>query len=176
MTRLHLGCGDRKIHGWVNIDARAECNPDIVADITKISEMFKNVDVIYNSHVLEHHDKHQVPKLLNDWYDALKPGGILRISVPNFEMICKHYMVHKDLKTLYGLAWGGAKNDYDYHYIGFDFDTLKEYLENAGFQNVRRYDRWKTEHFFIDDYSAASLSPPFSREGMQMSLNVEATK
>jgi len=65
-TKLHLGCGDKKIHGWTNVDLRKEVNPDMVRDITKINETYTNtVDIIYACHVLEHFHKSQTAKILN---------------------------------------------------------------------------------------------------------------
>ena len=39
----------------------------------------------------------------------------------------------------------------------YDYDSLKELLENAGFKNIHKWD-WRTvEHGHIDDYSQAYL-------------------
>ena len=56
-VKLHLGCYDRKIHGFVNIDIREDVNPDVVDDVFKLKKFEKNsVDLIYACHVLEHAD------------------------------------------------------------------------------------------------------------------------
>ena len=44
--KLNLGCGDRKMHGFINVDARDDVNPDVVADVTRIHHTFKDVDLI----------------------------------------------------------------------------------------------------------------------------------
>ena len=55
MTKLNLGCGDRKLHGFVNIDVREDIKPDVVCDITAINSQYDNeVELIYACHVLEH--------------------------------------------------------------------------------------------------------------------------
>ena len=46
--KLNLGCYDRKIHGFINVDIRSEVNPDLVDDafsLTKIEN--DSVDLIY---------------------------------------------------------------------------------------------------------------------------------
>ena len=47
---------------------------------------------------------------------------------------------------------------------------------NAGFQNIRRYDPMKTEHFYVDDYAMAMIPHLDKLNGTNMSLNVEGTK
>ena len=33
MIYLNLGCGNKKFDGFINIDSRKECNPDLIYDI-----------------------------------------------------------------------------------------------------------------------------------------------
>lgn len=175
--RVNVGCGNKKIHGWVNIDLREEVNPDLVCDISKISEKIEGqAEIIYACHVLEHFDKYQVVGVLEDWYKALKPGGTLRVSVPDIRSCCEYYLQTGNLKQLFGLFWGGQKNPYDYHFNGFDFETLKELCLSVGFQRVYRYNWKDTEHSFIDDYSQAYLPHMDKVNGKLMSLNIEAIK
>lgn len=176
MSKLHLGCGNRKIPEYINIDIREDVKPDMVWDTSTPLPWNNEIEVIYSCHNLEHYKRNELPQVLKNWFNALKPGGILRLSVPNFEAIVSHYSIYKDLKVLYGLLHGGLKNDFDIHYVSFDFDTLKNLLLSVGFKTIEKYDRWSTEHGHIDDYSAATLNPPFDKSGMLMSLNVEAVK
>ena len=189
MIKLNLGCGDKKIHGFVNIDGRIDCNPDVVGDITNLQSIGydNNVDLIYACHVLEHFPfksttnlKKTYFDLLQSWYKALKPTyGILRISVPDIEAIFKYYFlknnknIMKDIRTL---LWGGEKHDYDLHYNGWDFQSLKNDLETVGFKFVERYDWRETEHSYVDDYSQAFLPHMDKINGYLMSLNVHAVK
>jgi len=174
--KLHIGCGKKKIPDFINIDIMPEANPDKVLDASKPLPWKNEVDLIYSCHNLEHYKRKDLPGILMNWFDALKEGGVLRLSVPDFEAICKHYLYHKDIEKLYGLLHGGLRDNFDLHYVSFDFVTLEKLLLDAGFRQVKRYDRWKTEHSYIDDYSAATLDPPFSRDGLLMSLNIEAVK
>ena len=181
--KLNLGAGEKPIHGWVNVDARPECRPDVIGDITKISLMFSNADLIYACHVLEHFPtkpSSQFPvtwkEVLKDWYATLKPGGILRLSVPNFQAICEYYLETRNLDKLYGLLYGGQKNDFDFHFHAWDFNSLEKELQDIGFKEVHLYDRWKTDHSNIDDYSAAYLPHKDFIKGRLMSLNIQAVK
>ena len=181
--KLNLGCGTKKMPGFVNVDGREDVQPDVVCDISNISDKFSDVDLIYASHVLEHFPfkynqfyEHTCFDILNDWHKALKTGGVLRLSVPDFEAICKHYIFHNDLNVIKCLLMGGQKYDFDFHFTCWDFKTLSEVLVSAGFKNVKKYDWKKTEHFYIDDYSQAYLPHMDKVNGLLMSLNVEATK
>lgn len=52
------------------------------------------MDVVYNSHLLEHLDREVVKMFLLEVKRVLKPGGIHRIVVPDLEVICKAYISH----------------------------------------------------------------------------------
>lgn len=183
--KLHLGCYDRKIYGYTNVDIRSEVNPDVVDDVLELKK-FKNntVDVIYTCHVLEHLSRENSKKALTRWFDLLKPGGILRVSVPDIQAVCEHYIYHKDLNILTAFLWGSQKHEYDFHYMGWDEITLKRDLIQIGFKNPQLYDWRATDHAYIDDYSQAYL-PNISYttrknggviNGKLMSLNIEATR
>ena len=181
--KLNVGCGNRKIHGFINVDIREDVNPDAVCDISKISDTFKDVDLIYACHVLEHFPEKSFAfckatwhDVLVDWHKSLKKGGTIRLSVPDMESVCQRYVKTGNLDEVKALFFGGQKYDYDYHFFGWDFLTLKTALEKIGFSNIRTYD-WKTvEHHYIDDYSQAYLPHMDKMNGQLMSLNVEATK
>ena len=53
--KLHLGCGERRIEGYLNIDSRLTDAVDIVDDV-RFLKRFKeeSADIIYVCHVLEH--------------------------------------------------------------------------------------------------------------------------
>lgn len=54
----------------------------------------KSVDVVYNSHFLEHLDRDSALSFLDESKRVLIPGGILRIVVPDMEKLCKAYISH----------------------------------------------------------------------------------
>lgn len=181
--KLNLGCGNKKIYGFTNIDGRAEVNPDIVCDVSNISKKFKEVELIYASHVLEHFpfkaNKFYTTTcydLLADWHKSLKKGGVLRLAIPDFEAVCKYYIYTSDLKIIKSFLHGGQKYDFDFHLSSWDFDTIKSTLEQSGFKNVKKYDWRLTEHSHIDDYSQSYLPHMDKLNGKLMSLNIEAEK
>lgn len=175
--KLNLGCFNKKMHGFINVDIREDVSPDRVDDIFRLSTFENNsADYIYACHVLEHIERKQVLPALKRWYEVLKSGGIVRIAVPDCAAIFAHYFYWGDLKAIYSSLGGSQKHIADYHLAHFDFKTLEELLLEAGFQNVKLYDRWKTEHAYSDDYSAAYHPHKDFANGKLLSLNVEAHK
>jgi len=175
--KLHLGCGKRHIPGVVHIDAVDYPHVDHVATIDNLSFIpDASADLIYNCHVLEHFKRRDVGRVLQEWHRVLKPGGILRISVPDFAKLCEVYQKCGQLDLVVGALFGRQDYLYNIHYNVFDFATLKRELESAGFTDVRRYDWRETEHAHIDDYSQAYIPHMDKENGILISLNVECAK
>lgn len=176
--KLHLGCGNRYLPGFVHIDAiNYDTHIDYVYDISRLDFIENNsVDEIYASHVLEHFKRHLIKDVLLEWNRILKPNGILRISVPNFESIVKHYNEHKDITKLIGLLYGGQDYDYNFHHVCFDFNYLKKILEECNYINTYEYDWRNFLPDTFDDYSKAYLPHLDFKNGTLMSLNIVSEK
>jgi SAM-dependent methyltransferase len=84
--RLHLGCGPDRRHGWINVDARVEVEPDVVARADALP-MFADasVDEIEACHLFEHLTPHEAERALVEWRRVLKPGGTLMLELPNLD-------------------------------------------------------------------------------------------
>lgn len=175
--KLHLGCGKRYIPGFVHIDVVDYPHIDHVSSIDNLS-FFKNesVDLIYNCHVLEHFKRRDVGNVLKEWWRVLKPGGMLRISVPDFAKLCEIYVLTKKLDLVIGPIFGRQDYLYNIHYNFFDYQVLSSILQKSGFENIREYDWRKTEHSGIDDYSQAYVPHMDKNNGIQISLNIECVK
>jgi ubiquinone/menaquinone biosynthesis C-methylase UbiE len=176
-NKLHLGCGSKIIPNFTNIDIRPLEGVDLVDDISKLNTIENNsVELIYACHVLEHFGRHEYIDVLRRWYEVLDNGGKLRISIPDFEKVVDHYNKNKDLKKILGFLYGGQNYEQNYHYCGWDFESIKNDLLSIGFKDVYRYEWTKTEHSNIDDFSQAYLPHMDKKNGTLMSLNIEAIK
>lgn len=93
MKLLNLGCGGRYHPDWVNVDFYST-GPGVIAHDLKRGLPFSEAkfDVVYHSHLLEHLPKNYAPIFLQECYRVLKPGGIIRVVVPDLEQIARLYL------------------------------------------------------------------------------------
>ena len=178
MKKLHLGCGKVIIPGYTNIDIQPSPGVDIKADLRKLPFEDGYADLIYSCANIEHFGRKEWVGVLLEWQRVLKPGGILRISTMDFEACCAEYQANKNLPQLLGLLIGGQKDRYDWHGMIFDFETLRQGLKEAGFENIQRYD-WRDSDvglLGVDDFSQAYLPHMQKESGRLMMLNVEAIR
>jgi len=70
----------------------------VVHDLRKgIPYPAESVGAVYHSHFLEHLDRPHARSFLLEVLRVLKPGGIQRIVVPDFERLCADYLAHLKL-------------------------------------------------------------------------------
>jgi len=87
--KLHLGCGQQYIKGYINIDFPPDQHnvmtifPDAYADITELDFPENSVDEIRLHHVYEHFDRITALVLLVKWQYWLKIDGVLHIETPD---------------------------------------------------------------------------------------------
>ena len=177
IKKLHVGCGKRYMEGWENIDIDNKERVDKIEDVKHLSSIEDDsYDIIYGSHILEHFGRYEYKDVLKTWFKKLRPGGILRLAVPDLDKIIEHYNKTHDLSLITGLLVGGQRNKYDYHGMIFTKENLTKSLLDVGFYKVKEWDWRKTSHREIDDYSQAYLPHMDKKNGTLMSLNLEAIK
>jgi len=177
--KLNLGCGWRDFGpDWIHIDGGDY--PHLHSkDIVSLPFKDNSADVIYSSHVIEYFNRTEIKDVLKEWHRVLKPAGILRLAVPDFQAMAHLYVEGKYpldqfLGPLYGMM--PMSEETIYHRTTYDFDSLKSVLEASGFDNIGKYDWRETEHAEYDDHSQAYLPHLDKEYGTLISLNVEATK
>ena len=175
--KLHLGCGEKYLEGFTHVDLLNFDHIDYqnaVDDLSFASDL--SVELIYASHVLEHTGRKDFEEVLKEWYRVLKPTGVLRLAVPDFESCVKYYLMSGCIDEILGLLIGGQKDKFDYHKMIFDYKFLSKALIKIGFKSVSHYDWKETSHSNVDDFSQAFLPHMDKKHGMLMSLNIEAIK
>src|SRR5688572_17975173 len=92
MTKIHCGCGKRDFGpDWIHVDGASF--PHVVShDINLYDHPHNSADIIYSAHMLEYFDRDEASFILLAWRRVLKPGGILRIAVPDFEAMARLYI------------------------------------------------------------------------------------
>jgi hypothetical protein len=127
MHYVNLGCGARYHPDWINFDV-APCVPAVIAcDLSRgIPLPDAHCEVAYHSHVLEHLRREDALPFLRECHRVLKPGGILRVVVPDLEQVCLEY-----LRQLQAIREGSAAALADYEWITLELlDQLAR--ERAG--------------------------------------------
>lgn len=153
-VRLNLGSGEAPLEGWANLDAKDGhwAFPLNVAD--------GMADEIRASHILEHFPHGAVKNVIKEWVRVLKPGGTLKIAVPDFDWIVKAYSNgHRHNKTLELYLFGGQVDANDFHKAFFNEEKLREILTDAGLVDIVR---WESDAPDCSSY--------------QVSLNLKGTK
>ena len=179
LMKFNIGCGWRDFgKGWVHIDGGDYDHIDS-SDIFLKDYDNNSAELIYASHFIEYFDRDEIISLLIRWKNILKPFGILRLAVPDFEVMVNLYL--KDeyfLEFFLGPLYGKMKMGKTaiFHKTTYDFNSLKQLLEKAGMRNIQRYDWKDTEHAQFDDHSQAYLPHMDKKNGTLISLNVECIK
>jgi predicted SAM-dependent methyltransferase len=90
---LNVGCGRCYHSAWTNIDLVA-ATPEVRAyDLRRGLPYDDNsFDGVYHSHVLEHLTPDAAESMLRECARVLKPGGVLRVVVPDLEGIAREYL------------------------------------------------------------------------------------
>lgn len=139
--KLNLGCGvDAEgklldIPGFIGIDRK------IGREVYPLDYADGSVDEIRASHVLEHFAQGEVKAVLENWVSKLKPGGVIRIAVPDFRVIAKAYLDGAEIPVM-GFIMGGQTDADDFHKTMFDENLLREVLMQCGLHGIRR---WESE-------------------------------
>jgi len=90
---VNIACGTSYVDGWLNLDY-TPASPAV----TKVNLLGRLplgdavADVLYSSHFLEHVPRRRVTGFLAECFRVLKPGGRIRLVLPDLEELCSEYM------------------------------------------------------------------------------------
>ncbi len=104
MTKINLGCGEKKLEGYTNVDILdygQEVQADAMQYLYSISQAAPcSVDEIRADHFLEHFSQNDVIRMLNLAKLCLKKSGRFVIEVPSVQRPEAYFLVHKTLFAL----------------------------------------------------------------------------
>ena len=169
--KLNLGCRTTRIPGFTNVDIRQDRNPDICTNAKDLSMVSSDsIEEIYSSNMLEHFSLLETVNVLKEWNRVLKKGGILWLSVPDFECIYRIYDKYKMLPlwALYHM-YGEQHHEHAWHYTIFTWVNLQNYLMEAGFSSFTKLEKLP----YLEDDCSNSTD---SWTGELISLNCKAVK
>ena len=136
--RLHVGSGEKRIHGWINVDIKRLHDVDVVADATK-SLRFTDADAIFAEHFLEHLRLDQAIDFFEVAHRTLRGDGWIRLSTPNLEWVLEtHYrrLAEGKSKRESALEINRAFRGWGHQFL-WNREMLQEVLELCGFTGLR---------------------------------------
>ncbi len=154
--KLHLGCGDHLLEGWLNTDLRPRVAGVLPLDATRTLPFPDgSFDYIFSEHLIEHVPYPQGCKLLAECRRVLKPGGKIRLATLDFAFLVTLYNPEKttlqqaylDWSKLHFLPWAPAADDIyvinnsvrDWgHQFIYDDKAMRHAMAAAGFSNIVR--------------------------------------
>lgn len=149
-VRINVGAGKYGDPRYVPLDIKTG------TDARKLPYADGSVDECYASHILEHFSFYETDAILAEFVRVLKPGGPLRIAVPDMTMLGRAWGEADQSSSHLELAmvtYGGHTDANDIHHNGFTEKSLRESMNRAGIGMVARFDP-----FVADDCSNHPVS------------------
>lgn len=98
----------------------------------------QTVDFVYSSHFLEHLTKEHGRRLLDECFRVLKPGGVLRIAVPDLEHAWQMYRRGDKERMIHDFFFSGDETGFGQHRYAYDYELLSAVLYEKGFTQIQR--------------------------------------
>lgn len=172
---VNIGCGVNTGSEFINVDAVPQAKTHVIADARRLP-MFKDnsVDLVYASHVIEHFPRNQVRTALKEWLRILKPGGVLRFGVPDFDQLIRMYQKSgNDVDSIVNQLMG-QDGEWDDHHTIWNRSFAEKVLKEVGYAQVRVWDVDTADHHSFSDKTSRVYD--VQGEKIPFSLNLEAIK
>jgi len=168
IDRLHVGCGNILLRGWLNITFEPREEYGIIRKkgealwlnynlLKKWPFVDRSIQFVAGSHCIEHLDLNGGIFFFKEAYRVMREGGVLRISCPDLRTYAENYIKNnreffddpfiREACTFKNALTPGeifAAKAYDSggaHKWFYDFDSLKHLMELAGFRRIERTTR-----------------------------------
>lgn len=138
--KLHVGCGEVILKGWINLDINFFKGINIINDVRE-GLPFKDLkfDFIFLEHFLEHLSKNEGELFLKECFRILKEEGIIRLSTPNLDWVwLSHYRIpaNEDEKRYYCEIINRAFYGWGHKFL-YNDTVLCDLLKKAGFKEIK---------------------------------------
>jgi len=178
VKKLHIGCADHLLDGWLNTDYFPPSSSILHLDATKKFPFEDNTfDYAFSEHMIEHISFSDGEYMLSECYRVLKQNGKVRITTPDLVFLINLYKEDKsDLQKKY-IQWASDVEIkfapyYDAafvinnfmrswgHQFIYDRKTLGSALEKAGFKDVHYCNLMESESPDLRNLERIERMPP----------------
>jgi predicted SAM-dependent methyltransferase len=137
-VRVNVGCGEKPLPGYINVDFREVPEVDVVADARRLPFAPHSLAELASAHLVEHFRQHHLATvLLPYWKGLLRPGGSLRVVCPDWAAMLRRLqageMPYADFKLV---TFGAQDYSGDDHFSMYTPESLTDVLRQAGFQQI----------------------------------------
>lgn len=176
ITWVQVGCGKNIRSPWWNVDLIHFPGVDEIRDAT-LPWRHRGLQYVFAEHFIEHLTLHDGLKFLRHAGNALRPGGVIRLSTPNLtHVVLKEYRLDGPSAAQRlndTVALNGCFHGYGHKFL-YSAEFLRFVLEEMGFENVREYDFNQSD---IPDLRGLERHGPFTIEqGIPNIITFEAMK
>ena len=135
---LNIGCEHFVDPHCVNVGARELPGVDMIADAGALPFEEATVDEISSRHFVQHFPEQDFKhRLLPHWLSVLKPGGRFRVVTPDGEaMLAAITQGSYSFQEFRDVVFGRQNCGGDFHYNLFTPESLRQLMEDAGFEQV----------------------------------------
>jgi len=153
-VKLHLGCGEQYLAGYVNIDfpsdhhtAQKKAVADIFGDLTALDYPDGSIEEIRSHHVFEHFDRPAALALLTRFCHWLPLGGRLVIETPDvlgsFAQVLDPALAFEHKQAVMRHIFGSHEASWAMHYDGWYGEKFTRVLSAFGFDTAVRDMVWE---------------------------------
>ena len=170
---IHLGCGRMDDPRYINVDGVPFPHVHYVSRLETLPMFADDIaDLVYACHVLEHFSYRRSPRVLEEWRRVLKPGGVLRLSVPDFDKMTAMYAAeNRNVPLTLPPLMGTQEGQFGFHMTIFNDAYLTDLLKAAGFSAVRPWDPKNAAYYRFNDWAGRYVYGKYP-----VSLNLEGVK
>lgn len=159
--KLHIGPGagwNKPDKEWITLDvdpSRADIALNFNDDFEQLPLKNESVKCIYGSHVFEHISIYTCPRLFQECYRILVPGGHFRLVLPDVRRSMELYLQDKNTFPLFQRRAERAKQMYNLEYTLFecmkeDFISRSGQAELLGNHILAHQNAWDFETIVRD--------------------------
>lgn len=177
MKKLHLGCGQVYLDGYVNVDyprtehtVQASLVADEYCNLVELEYPAASIAEIRLHHVFEHFSRPVALAMLCRWTDWLPLGGTLRIETPDLmaaaKALASPFVSYKKKQQISRHLFGSHEAAWAAHWDGWYAEKFRRVLGKLGYVDIRcTCSRWNALHNV--DVTAQRGSQLFSFEEYQ---------